>query len=50
MIEEIESIKDNNINELKKLLANKATEMLHGSEKALKSEETAKDAFFFKSL
>ena len=44
-IEEIESIKDNNINDLKKLLANKATEMLHGSEEAIKSERTAKEAF-----
>ncbi len=44
-VEEIESIKDNNINDLKKLLANKATEMLHGSEEAIKSERTAKEAF-----
>ena len=44
-IEEIESIKDNNINDLKKLLANKATEMLHGSDEAIKSEQTAKEAF-----
>ena len=44
-IEEIESKKDNNINDLKKLLANKATEMLHGSEEARKSEQVAKEAF-----
>ena len=44
-IEEIESIKDNNINDLKKLLANKATEMLHGSDEAIKSEQIAKEAF-----
>ena len=44
-VEEIESIKDNNINDLKKLLANKATEMLHGSDEAIKSEQTAKEAF-----
>ena len=44
-IEEIESIKDNNINDLKKLLANKATEMLHGSDEAIKSEQTAREAF-----
>ena len=44
-IEEIESIKDNNINDLKKLLANKATEMLHGSDEAIKSEQIAREAF-----
>ena len=44
-IEEIESIKDNNINDLKKLLANKATEMLHGSDEAIKSEKIAREAF-----
>ena len=41
-IEEIEKIKNNNINELKILLANKATRMLHGELEAKKSEETAK--------
>ena len=44
-VEEIESIKDNDINDLKKLLANKATEMLHGSDEAIKSEKIAKEAF-----
>jgi len=44
-IEEIESIKDDNINNLKKLLANKATEMLHGSDEAIKSEQIAREAF-----
>ena len=44
-IEEIESIKDNNVNNLKKLLANKATEMLHGPDEAIKSEQTAIEAF-----
>ena len=44
-IEEIESIKDSNINNLKKLLANKATEMLHGSDEAIKSEKIAREAF-----
>ena len=44
-IEEIESIKDSNINNLKKLLANKATEMLHGRDEAIKSEQTAIEAF-----
>jgi tyrosyl-tRNA synthetase len=44
-VEEIESIKDKNINDLKKLLANKATEMLHGSDEAIKSEQIAREAF-----
>ncbi|WP_440930989.1 tyrosine--tRNA ligase, partial [Candidatus Pelagibacter sp.] len=44
-IEEIESIKENNINDLKKLLANKATEMLHGSDESIKSEKIAREAF-----
>ena len=44
-IDEIEKIKNNDINSLKILLANKATEMLHGKEEAEKSEKTAKEAF-----
>ena len=44
-INEIEKIKNNNINELKILLANKATEMLHGIQEAKNSEETAKKTF-----
>ena len=44
-IDEIEKIKNNDINELKILLANKATEMLHGSQEAQNSEETAKQTF-----
>jgi tyrosyl-tRNA synthetase len=44
-IDEIEKIKDDEINNLKILLANKATEMLHGKEEAEKSEKTAKEAF-----
>jgi len=44
-IEEIEKIKNQNINELKILLANKATAMLHGEQEAKKSEETAKKTF-----
>ena len=43
--EEIENIKDQNINELKILLANEATKMLHGEEEAKKSEELAKSTF-----
>ena len=44
-IDEIEKIKSNNINELKILLANKATKMLHGEQEAKTSEETAKKTF-----
>jgi len=44
-IDQIEKIKKNNINELKILLANKATEMLHGQQEAKNSEETAKKTF-----
>ena len=43
--EKIENIKDQNINELKILLANEATKMLHGEEEAKKSEELAKSTF-----
>jgi tyrosyl-tRNA synthetase len=49
-IDEIEKIKDININELKILLANKATKMLHGEEEAKKSEETAKQTFADNSM
>ena len=44
-IKEIEKIKDKDINELKILLANKTTEMLHGKEAAENSEQAAKEAF-----
>jgi tyrosyl-tRNA synthetase len=43
--EKIESIKDQNINELKILLANETTKMLHVEEEAKKSEELAKSTF-----
>jgi tyrosyl-tRNA synthetase len=49
-VDEIEKIKINNINELKILLANKATEMLHGTKEAKKSEETAKQTFIDNSI
>ena len=49
-INEIEKIKNNNINELKILLANKATEMLHGEKEAKSSEETAKQTFSDNSM
>ena len=47
---EIEKIKNKNINELKILLANLCTEMLHGNKEAKLSEETAKKTFKEKSL
>ena len=42
---EIENIKNKNINELKILLANEATTMLHGEKAAINSEQAAKEAF-----
>ena len=48
-LQEIEKIKDNNINELKILLANETTKMLHGDKQAKLSEETAKKTFEQKS-
>ena len=47
---EIDKIKNNDINKLKILLANKTTEMLHGEQEAKKSEETAKQTFTDNSL
>ena len=44
-IEEIENIKNNEINELKVLLANKTTEMLHGESEAKNSEKIARETF-----
>ena len=44
-IQEIKKIKDENINQLKILLANKATAMLHGDSEAQNSEKTAKETF-----
>ena len=41
----IEQIKNQNINDLKILLANEATSMLHGKKAAHKAEETAKKTF-----
>jgi tyrosyl-tRNA synthetase len=40
-VEEIENIKNNDINELKVLLANKTTEMLHGESEAQNSEKNS---------
>ena len=44
-LDKIENIKDQNINELKILLANHATEMLHGRDESEKSEKLAKNTF-----
>ena len=48
--DEIDKIKNDNINELKILLANKATSMLHGEDEANKCQETAKQTFSENSL
>ncbi len=44
-LKKIDEIKNNNINELKILLANEATTMLHGESSAKKAEQTAKKTF-----
>ena len=44
-IDIIENLDNDNINQLKILLANKATEMLHGKKEAQKSEKIAKETF-----
>ena len=44
-IKEIENSKDKDINELKILLANKATSMLHGDNEAKNSENAAREVF-----
>ena len=44
-LDKIEKEKDKDINELKILLANNATEMLHGIKEAEKSEKLAKNTF-----
>ena len=49
-LQEIEKIKNKNINELKILLANLCTKMLHGDKETKLSEETAKKTFEEKSL
>ena len=44
-VSEIENIKEKNINDLKTLLANEATALLHGEAAAVKASETAKKTF-----
>ena len=49
-LEEIDNEKDKNINELKIILANETTTMLHGKKAAKDSEQAAKEAFSGSSL
>tara|TARA_B100001173_G_scaffold310943_1_gene326813 strand:- start:1031 stop:2260 length:1230 start_codon:yes stop_codon:yes gene_type:complete len=49
-VNEINSLEGKNINELKILLANKATAMLHGKDAAQNSEQAAKEVFSGNSL
>jgi tyrosyl-tRNA synthetase len=49
-INEIETVKDKDINQLKILLANETTSMLHGEKEAKASAETAKKTFSENSL
>ncbi len=49
-IDEINKVKDENINQLKIKLANEATSMLHGKNEALSAEKTAKKTFEENSL
>tara|TARA_A100001234_G_scaffold68970_1_gene60737 strand:+ start:12 stop:1241 length:1230 start_codon:yes stop_codon:yes gene_type:complete len=44
-IKEIEAIKKKDINELKIILANETTKMLHGEQEAIKSEKISKETF-----
>ncbi len=49
-IDKIDKIKNHDINELKIILANEATTMLHGKNEAIAAEETAKKTFQENSL
>ncbi len=49
-IEKIENFNEQNINQLKILLANKTTDMLHGKKESLKAEKIAKETFSKNSL
>ena len=49
-IEKIDEIKNENINNLKIILANETTAMLHGNAAAKKAEQTAKNTFNKKSV
>jgi len=49
-LQKIEEIKNKNINQLKVILANEATTMLHGETAAQRAEQTAKNTFEKKSI
>ena len=49
-LEKVEEIKNKDINQLKIILANEATAMLHGKAAAKKAEQTAKNTFEKKSI
>jgi len=49
-LEKIEALKNKNINQLKIILANETTSMLHGKAAAAKAEQTAKNTFEKKSV
>ena len=49
-LEKIKETKNKNINQLKIILANEATSMLHGKTAAVKAEQTAKNTFEKKSV
>ena len=49
-LEKIEKIKNQEINQLKILLANETTKMLHGSDASKAAEKTAKETFVNKSV
>ena len=44
-VEEIKNLENRNINDLKIILANKTTELLHGKKEAIKSDKIAKETF-----
>ena len=48
-IDEIENLNKDNINNLKILLANKTTEMLHGKKESVNAEKIAKETFSYNS-
>ena len=49
-IKELENLENKNINELKIILANKATELLHGKKESIKSYKIAKETFSENSM
>ena len=49
-LKKIDQIKDKDINELKIILANEATSMLHGKIASIKAHKTAKNTFEIKSI